>query len=142
VQRAVAHQAPGSGSIQVLIPPAFAVSAHEPYLLRAISNLLRNALRYAGEDGPITVEARREGARARITVTDCGPGLPEGSLAEVFEPFYRPESARSRDTGGAGLGLAIVKSCVEACGGSVSCRNREPSGFEVAILLAAPEKSG
>lgn len=59
------------------------------------------------------------------------------SLEEVFEPFYRPEAARSRGTGGAGLGLAIVKSCVAACRGTVKCQNRKPSGLEVTISLAA-----
>jgi two-component system, OmpR family, sensor histidine kinase CpxA len=139
VARAISHQVLGSGAIQVAIDPALAVFAHEPYLLRAISNLLRNGLRYAGEEGPIMVAARREGSRVLLTVTDCGPGLPKESLERVFEPFYRPETARSRDTGGAGLGLAIVKSCIEACGGTVACRNREPSGLEVAISLEAGE---
>jgi len=64
------------------------------------------------------------------------------SLDEVFAPFYRPEAARSRDSGGAGLGLAIVKSCVEACGGTVVCRNRKPSGLEVTISLPAGERKG
>ena len=71
-----------------------------------------------------------------LTVADCGPGLPEQSLDDIFTPFYRPEAARNRDTGGAGLGLAIVKSCIEACRGTVVCRNRQPSGLEVTIALA------
>jgi len=139
VQRAVTHQVLASGTIQPEIPPGLSVIAHEPSLLRAISNLLRNALRYAGEDGPIVVTARSEGSQVLLTVADCGPGLPEQSLEEVFAPFYRPEAARSRDTGGAGLGLAIVKSCVEACRGTVLCRNRKPSGLEVTISLTRAE---
>jgi len=91
--------------------------ANEAYLLRALSNLLRNAFRYAAESGPITVSARREdGGQVAITVTDCGPGLPESELEDVFAPFYRPETARTRETGGAGLGLAIVRTCVEPAG--------------------------
>ena len=74
-----------------------------------------------------------------LTVADCGPGLPEQSLDDIFTPFYRPEAARNRDTGGAGLGLAIVKSCIEACRGTVVCRNRQPSGLEVTIALAVGE---
>ena len=135
VQRAVAHHAPGVSPIQVAVAPTLSVIAYEPYLLRAISNLLRNAVRYAGEDGPIAIGARQEGGQVLLTVSDCGPGLPEESLEEVFAPFYRLESARSRDTGGAGLGLAIVKSCIEACHGTVECRNRKPSGLEVTISL-------
>jgi len=139
VQRAISHQGPGSGTIQTLVAPGLCVAAHEPYLLRAISNLLRNALRHAGEQGPIVVEAGVQGNHVLLTVTDCGPGLPEEALDEVFAPFYRPETARSRDTGGAGLGLAIVKSCIEACRGTVTCRNRKPSGLEVAITLVRAE---
>ncbi|MBI4903317.1 MAG: HAMP domain-containing histidine kinase [Acidobacteria bacterium] len=137
VRNAVSHQLPGTGAIQVSIPPEITVVAYEPYLLRAISNLLRNALRYAGASGPILIAARREANRVLLTVTDCGPGLPEEAIEDVFAPFYRPELARSPDTGGAGLGLAIVKSCIEACHGTVACRNREPSGLEVTISLAA-----
>jgi two-component system sensor histidine kinase CpxA len=80
---------------------------------------------------------RAENGAAVITVSDCGPGLAEDALEQVFVPFYRPEASRSRDTGGAGLGLAIVKTCIESCKGSVTCRNRQPSGLEVAIRLKA-----
>ncbi len=139
VERAVARQFPGTGTIETSVPPGLAVAAHEPYLVRAVSNLLRNALRYAGEAGPVRVTARREGGKVLLSVADRGPGLPEGSHEEVFAPFYRPETARSRETGGVGLGLAIVKSCVEACRGSVVCRNCEPSGLEVTITLPAWE---
>ena len=97
VRRAVSQQLPGSGSIHVMIPPALAALANESYLLRAVSNLLRNALRYAGDDGPITVEARLEGVRILLTVTDCGPGLPEQSIEEVFTPFYRRWTEQPRN---------------------------------------------
>ncbi|MEO7652542.1 MAG: ATP-binding protein, partial [Bryobacteraceae bacterium] len=71
------------------------------------------------------------------TVADCGPGVPADEIENIFTPFYRPELARARETGGVGLGLAIVKSCVEACRGSVTCRNRSPKGLEVTIRLKA-----
>jgi signal transduction histidine kinase len=53
----------------------------------------------------------------------------------LFDPFFRPESARTRETGGTGLGLAIVKSCVEACGGEVTVRNANPAGLQVEMEL-------
>jgi two-component system sensor histidine kinase CpxA len=106
-------------------------------LLRALSNLIRNAVRYAGTDGPITISARRDGNSVTITVADSGPGLPMEEFDRVFTPFYRLDASRTRETGGAGLGLAIVKSCVEASGGTVQCRNREPHGLEVEIRLKA-----
>jgi two-component system sensor histidine kinase CpxA len=96
-------------------------------------------VRYAGEYGPIQITANNDRDGVTITVADNGPGLPEDALEEVFTPFHRPEAARSRETGGAGLGLAIVKSCVEACRGTVRCRNRQPNGLAVDIHLAAAQ---
>ena len=106
-------------------------------LSRAIANLLRNAVRYAGEAGPVALTAKRDLGQIAITVADNGPGLPEDEIDRVFTPFYRVETSRNRGTGGVGLGLAIVKNCVEACNGSVRCRNRVPAGLEVEIRLAA-----
>ena len=62
--------------------------------------------------------------------------MAEAELERIFEPFYRPDSARTREAGGTGLGLAIVRSCVDSCGGRVNARNRLPSGLEVVIRLA------
>jgi two-component system, OmpR family, sensor histidine kinase CpxA len=70
-----------------------------------------------------------------IAVSDDGPGVPEGELPTLFYPFTRPDASRTRNTGGVGLGLAIVRSAVEACGGSVACRNLVPRGFEVSLRL-------
>jgi two-component system sensor histidine kinase CpxA len=138
VDKAVAREAFAGGSIDVRVAPELQVRANEGLLLRALANVLRNAIRYAGDSGPIAIFAERDGAQVAIVVTDSGPGLPDAELEEVFAPFYRPEAARTRETGGAGLGLAIVRTCVEACGGTVSCRNRKPTGLEVAIRLEAP----
>jgi two-component system sensor histidine kinase CpxA len=70
-------------------------------------------------------------------VDDCGPGIPEAALAQVFDPFYRVDTSRTRETGGTGLGLSIVKTCIESCGGAVSCENRQPSGLRVILQLPA-----
>lgn len=122
---------------QLQLDARLSVVANEGYLLRALANLLRNAKRYASEDGPIVVTASRHKDQVTISVEDHGPGLPEDAIAQIFEPFFRPESSRSRDLGGVGLGMAIVKTCVEACRGSVSCRNRSPRGLAVDITLPA-----
>jgi two-component system sensor histidine kinase CpxA len=136
-QKAVSREAFGPASIEVAIAPDLSAMANEALLLRALSNVLRNAIRYAGDQGPITISARRQGSMIAISVADRGPGLPEAEWEEVFAPFYRPESARTRETGGAGLGLAIVRTCVEACRGTVACRNHAGGGLEVIIQLAA-----
>ena len=98
---------------------------------------MRNSIRYAGESGSVRIGAGSEHGKTFLTVSDNGPGVPAEALQRIFDPFYRVEASRSRDTGGVGLGLAIVKTCVEACGGTVSARNREPNGLEVRILLQA-----
>ena len=137
VERVIAREA--VAAVQVEVGAGLRVMANEGLLQRSLANLLRNAVRYAGTGTPISLRAIRDGQNVAITVADSGPGIPEAALAQIFEPFYRPEEARTRQTGGAGLGLAIVKSCVESCCGTVSCRNRQPRGFEVTIHLAAAE---
>jgi two-component system sensor histidine kinase CpxA len=121
--------------IQMEIDPMLRAQADSAALNRALSNLIRNASRYAGAAGPIQVSASRQDGQVRIVVSDHGPGLPEEEFERVMSPFYRPELARTREGGGVGLGLAIVKSCVEACQGTVRLRNRQPHGLEVEITL-------
>lgn len=99
---------------------------------RGIGNVVRNAVRYASE---IEIQARAEHGRALIRILDRGPGVPEDAISHLFEPFYRPELARGRQTGGSGLGLAITKRCIEACGGTVTAANREGGGLAVEIVL-------
>ena len=102
--------------------------------------MIRNALRHGAKAGPVTVEAARTGEEVTITVSDLGPGVAQEELPKIFEPFYRADASRTRETGGTGLGLTIVKACVQSCGGSVAARNREPGGFEVQIRLGAAEE--
>lgn len=116
---------------------AGAIAMAEPDLLaRAVGNLLRNALRYAGTSGVIRMRAAIEDGQVVIRVQDEGPGVAPEALPRLTEPFFRPDSARTREQGGVGLGLAIVRSCVEACRGTLVLRNREPRGFEGEIRLA------
>jgi len=74
-------------------------------------------------------------------VADEGPGLPDGEAKKVFEPFYRADPSRTRDTGGAGLGLAIVAAIVAAHGGSVTAASEPGAGatFRVRLPLAATQ---
>ena len=133
LQREANHEA----RIETHIDGQLEVIAHPDYLFRSVANIIRNAIRYAGDAGPIVVSASEKGGVVSITVADNGPGIPASELEEVFKPFYRPEFARQRETGGVGLGLAIVRTCVEACGGTVKCRNRSPKGLEAEIRLPA-----
>ena len=136
IDQAVERERAPRADFVIAAPEGASVLADPDLLLRALSNLLRNAARYAGAAGPITVSARREGEHWEVRVSDRGPGVPAESLAKIFDPFYRVDTSRDRATGGVGLGLAIVKTCVEACGGTVSCRRLAP-GFEVTMTLKA-----
>lgn len=134
-ERAREREGPGDARIQMQVDPAHWVMADSGLLLRALSNLLRNALRYAGDAGPVTISSAARRDSIAIVVTDCGPGVPEELISQVFEPFRRVDAARTRGVGGVGLGLAIVKSCIDACRGEIHCRNRQPTGLEVEVLL-------
>jgi signal transduction histidine kinase len=135
VRRVLEREAAPDALIETQVGEELAVLANPEYLFRSLANVIRNAIRYAGAFGPITIWAKNGDRHVTITVADNGPGLPECELDRVFKPFYRPEFARQRQTGGVGLGLAIVRNCVEACEGSVCCRNRTPRGLEVEIRL-------
>jgi two-component system sensor histidine kinase CpxA len=124
-------------AIEQEIDPSLLVLADTKLLKRAIGNVLRNAVRYAGEQAHIRIQAIAEAGTVRLAIIDDGPGVPESEIAHLFEPFYRPDTARTRETGGVGLGLTIVRSCVEACGGKVSARNHPSKGFCVEMTLPA-----
>ncbi len=123
------------------VPDGISVWAVSSLLRRAVSNVLRNAVRYAGPEGPIEIMAEKQGDKVLVAIKDRGPGVPETSIQRLFEPFYRPEAARNRKSGGVGLGLAIVKTCVQACGGTVHAENRSPKGFSVALELFSTKPS-
>ena len=105
----------------------------EPQLLkRCISNLVDNATVY-GERAEIHVEENALGSTIRVR--DHGPGIADSELEKVFEPFYRLEGSRNRETGGTGLGLSIARSIARAHGGDVSLRNHENGGLEAILTL-------
>ncbi len=125
----------GTAEVVVDVRGDLAVVASPALLTRALANLLRNAVRYAGAAGPITVAAESSSGRVVVEVRDSGPGVEEENLSRLFAPFYRPDASRQGGAGGVGLGLAIVKTCVEACRGRVAVRNIEPHGLAVTIEL-------
>jgi len=100
-------------------------------LRRCLTNLIANAVKF-GSQATVSVE---DGAALVIRVRDDGPGIPEEELERVFEPFYRLESSRNRDTGGSGLGLSIARDVVQAHGGSLVLRNLPVRGLEAIVTL-------
>ncbi|MGE3490478.1 MAG: sensor histidine kinase [Vicinamibacterales bacterium] len=137
VAAVVSREGRAGVAFDVRVPPHLTVTADAALLGRALANLLRNAVKYAGESGPIEVTAGRDAGGTFIAISDSGPGVSPDSIERIFEPFFREDAARDRKTGGVGLGLAIVRSAVEACGGTVSCRNRQPHGLEVRLAFPA-----
>lgn len=101
-------------------------------LIRAVRNLVDNAVRYAGG---ARLSLAADGQYLVILVDDDGPGLPEDQLERVLRPFSRLDQSRNRATGGAGLGLAIALSIARLHGGNVELRNRADGGLAAALRL-------
>lgn len=138
LEHAWARESRPHATLHLDVPDHAVVLADRTLLLRALANLLRNAVRYAAQAGPIEVSARPTPGHWIVSVADQGPGVPTSDLERIFEPFYRPESSRHRDFGGAGLGLAIVRTCIDAFGATVVARLREPQGLEIILDLPRP----
>lgn len=139
IEGAAKRESTAATAIEIVTPGELWVRGDAELLRRALGNLIRNAVRHAGDAGPVRVVAAPDGTHIAISVVDGGRGVPEADLAKLFDPFYRLDESRDRATGGVGLGLTIVKNCVEACGGTVTCRNRQPRGFEVRLQLQPAE---
>jgi signal transduction histidine kinase len=101
-------------------------------LERCLANLIDNAVKYGGY---ARVTMAREGNKAVIRVSDGGPGIPEAQMEKVFDPFYRVESSRSRETGGTGLGLTIARTIARKHGGTLVLCNVAGGGLECTLTL-------
>lgn len=124
------HDVTLEGATRVLI------LAQPNALRRCLTNLIDNAIKY-GQYARVRIG--EEGGKIAIRIRDGGPGIPEAQLASVFEPFFRIETSRSRDTGGTGLGLPIARNIVESHSGRLTLANHPDGGLEATILL--PVKS-
>ena len=123
-----------AGRAVTLRGKAGASFATRPHALRRIlGNLVDNGLKYAGAV-EVGVEAPAAGELV-ILVRDFGPGIPETELEKVFEPFYRLEASRNRDTGGTGLGLAIARQLASSLGGALELGNHPQGGLEARLRI-------
>ena len=104
-------------------------------LWRAMENLLRNALRHTDPDNGVILSLEYGRKQVHLDVRDFGPGLPEGELEKIFEPFYRVQESRDRGSGGHGLGLSIAANAVRRHGGRIGARNADDGGLIVRISL-------
>jgi two-component system sensor histidine kinase CpxA len=135
VDLALSRECPGQDA-KIEIPPDLAVHADRSLLARAIANVLRNARNHGGDGCSIHITAARRGDHVELRIADNGPGVDPHDIPRLFEPFYRPDAARTREAGGSGLGLAIVRAGVEASGGTVRAEPNSPQGL--ALLFHLP----
>jgi len=112
----------------------FWIAADRTSLKRAITNLTDNAHCYASNP---KVRIGLQDGDLLITVEDRGPGIAASDLARIFDPFYRAETSRSRDTGGSGLGLTISRALLSAHGATLSLSNRNEGGLCAAIIFSS-----
>jgi len=105
------------------------------WLGSALDNVVRNAVRHTDKDTAVEIDMRCHGGQAEISVRDHGPGVPDEAMGSIFEPFFRAESSRSRNSGGYGLGLAIARQVVELHGGGITASSAAGGGLLITISL-------
>lgn len=130
-------------TIQLSCSGQYFVHGNAELLHSAIENIVRNAIRYTAAGSSMEVHLGTDGTRhmACVCVLDCGPGVTESDLEKIFQPFYRVDDARNRESGGAGLGLAIAAGVLRIHNGSIRARNRQPRGLEVEVCLPLESKN-
>jgi len=106
-------------------------------LRRAIDNVLRNAIRYAPAGTDVRLDCKVDPVLQKVVleVTDCGPGVPESMLSDIFRPFFRTAPGRESSSGGTGLGLAIAGEAVRLHDGTITAKNQGGGGLQVIITL-------
>jgi|GEM_PF-1209952 len=111
-------------------------------LVRAVLNLVSNALKYGAAGEPVRIGLEARDASWVIAISDRGAGITSEAIAHLFERFYRVDHGRSRDAGGTGLGLAIVRDVARAHGGDATVESEPGAGTVFRILLPIESKSG
>ena len=98
--------------------------------------MINNAIKYSRPDsGPIRISYKRRKSYGIIQIADKGIGIPPEELSHIFEPFYRVDKSRTKDTGGYGLGLSLCKTIMEAHGGKIEIQSRQEEGTTVSLYF-------
>lgn len=112
------------------------VKADRERVKKVLANVLDNALKYSQESRrPVEMALGEEAEGVVFRIRDHGQGIPSAELPRLFEPFYRVDRSRSRDTGGYGLGLSLCKRIMEAHGGRISMASEPGQGTEVTLVF-------
>jgi len=128
----------GSRSIELELPPPEAcspISMDPQRVEQIINNLLSNALRYTPEGQSVILSLDCTSERARLSVQDHGPGIPEDTLDQIFDRFYKVDKSRLRSASGTGLGLSIARKLAQAHGGDLSASNHPHGGAIFTLTL-------
>ena len=115
------------------IPQTCEFLGHQESLISGIENILRNAIKYAGENGEIICNLEKQNDALLLSISDNGPGVDAEQLDKLFDAFYRPEFDRARNSGGVGLGLSIAKRAFAINGGEIFAENTHPHGLKVIV---------
>ena len=132
------HEMARSYEVELLVEngaPGVLVDADREAIHQIFSNLIENALKYAGSGKKVILGARAEEGSVEFSVQDFGPGISSEHVPRLFERFYRVDKARSRESGGTGLGLAIAKHIVLAHGGTIRAESELNHGTTFVFVL-------
>lgn len=128
------NQSPGIEMVDVT--PQMKTEVDPEQVKTVFENVVNNAIKYSQPDGePIQVSCQKQESFAVIRIRDNGIGIPDAELAHIFEPFYRVDKSRSKDTGGYGLGLSLCKTIMEAHDGKIEVQSRPGQGTTVSLFF-------
>jgi signal transduction histidine kinase len=136
-------RAPGARSVPAKLGPGPVAKIDRARVRKVLGNILDNAVKFSqGRTAPVEASIEAAADRIVVRIKDRGVGIPADELPRLFEPFYRVDRSRSRETGGYGLGLSLCKRIMEAHGGSISITSREGEGTEVTLVFPTSLPSG
>lgn len=118
---------------------AAVVPSHGDLLHKCFDNVLRNAIAHTPQHSDVVVTLTAQDNSYTVSIADRGPGVSEGELDKIFDPFYRVDTARTRESGGFGLGLSIARRAVLQHGGAIHAQNTG-NGLMVVVTLLADER--
>lgn len=124
-----------------VVAPNLWVNGDPDRLRQVLLNLLDNARKYTPAGGQITVRAESDGRDVVVQIRDAGSGIPATALPQLFDRFYRVDSARTRQSGGSGLGLAIARSIMDAHRGAIAIDSTPGVGTTITLRLPRIESS-
>jgi signal transduction histidine kinase len=146
ITRAVETLAPQAEAAQLNLREAVdgeitPVVMDERRIMRALTNLVQNAIRHTPPDGTVSIRAFDAGDAIQVEVSDTGEGIPESELSKLFQRSYRQDPSRNRKSGGAGLGLSIARGLVDAHGGRIWAESVVGAGstFAFTVPKAPPQ---